>query len=110
MNHLLLAKCFNKQGRLISSAYNLPLKSHPLQLHFAKQVGLPLKDKLHSEILALIRSKEQKVHKITVERYGKSGRMLLSKPCPICQAGIKDWGVREVEYTTEDGWVTEYLN
>ena len=81
-----------------------------MQAFFAKRVGLPLKEKLHSEILALIRSKEQKVHKITVERYGKSGRMLLSKPCPICQAAIRAWGVKEVEYTSEDGWVLEYLN
>ena len=108
-HHLLLAKCYSKNGRQISQAFNLPLKSHPIQKKFAEQVGLPLKDKLHSEISSLIKARKHKVHKITIERYGKLGRMLLAKPCGICQEAIKAFGVKEVEYTSENGWVIEVI-
>jgi tRNA(Arg) A34 adenosine deaminase TadA len=103
--HLLLAKCYDKRNRLISSAFNLPLKSHPLMTHFAKLVNLPEKDKLHAEILAIIRAKDIKIHGISVERYGKNGQMLLAKPCSICQKAIEVYGIKNVSYTTEEGWV-----
>lgn len=107
MKYLLIAKAFDKRNRLISTASNSFVKSHPLQKKYAELAGLPMKDKLHAEVACILRCKDTPIHRLTVERYGKSGNMLLAKPCPICQLVIADFGIKVIEYTTEYGW--EYL-
>jgi len=52
--YLILAKTYDKKGRLIATATNLPMKSHPLQKSLAEKVGLPMKDRLHAELGALL--------------------------------------------------------
>jgi tRNA(Arg) A34 adenosine deaminase TadA len=87
--HFILAKCYDKQGRLLSAAFNSYTKTHPLQAYFAKKVGHDDCEYLHAEIAALIKAKGKTVHHITVERYGNHGQPLLAKPCPICEEAIK---------------------
>ena len=110
MKHLLVAKCYTSKNQQVSTGCNLPLKTHPLQAKLAAMVGLPEKQCLHAEVLALLRAKDKPVHRLTVERYGlKSGKMLLAKPCLVCQKALEIWGVSVVEYTTPTGWKTEEL-
>ena len=109
VKHILLAKTFDSKGRQISQSYNMREKSHPVQAYYAEKVGLPKKVFLHSEISAILRAKDKKIHKITVERYGRKGDMLLAKPCDICSLAIKEAGIIFVEYTTPDGWTLEYI-
>ena len=71
--------------------------------------GLPEKQYLHAECLCLLRSREKKVHRLTVERYNADGSPALAKPCTVCQEGIKAFGVKIVEYTSSEGWVKEIL-
>ena len=94
------AKCYNKRGRLISVGTNSYRKTHPVQQHFASQVGLPEKIYMHAEIAALLKAGQKKVHKIVVERFDVNGNPALAEPCPICKAAIKAWGVAYVEHTT----------
>ena len=105
----IIAKCFDKKGRQLSFGMNDYRKSHPLMKHFAESVYLRDKIYLHAEVLSLLRAGEERVYKLSVERYTADGRMAMAKPCPVCQAAIKAYGVSEVSYTTNSGWVTEQI-
>lgn len=94
----LTALAFDKRGRLLSVGTNSYVKTHPLQAKYAKKANTEYKVYLHAEIAALIKAKG-KVHKLVISRLGSDGRFLPSKPCPICQMAIEDFGVAEVEYT-----------
>jgi tRNA(Arg) A34 adenosine deaminase TadA len=98
--HSILARCFDRKGKLISSAVNSYTKSHPIQAYFAKQVGHPAKIYLHAEIHALIKAGDKQVYKIVIMRVGKNHKPLNAKPCPICQAALKAYGVQIISYTT----------
>ncbi len=97
--YVIKATTYDKRGRVISTGLNNYSKSHTLMKHFGELVGLPEKTKLHAEVSALIRAGDKVPHKIYVERYGADGRPMLAKPCPVCAAAIKVWGVKVVEYT-----------
>mgnify|MGYP003340732514 FL=1 len=95
----IIAKCYDKRGRLLSVGTNSYEKTHPYQKHCAVMVGHSFKEYLHAEIQAILRAKDQRIHKITVERYNKNGEPMLAKPCPICQYAINAFCITEVEYT-----------
>lgn len=93
------ATCYDKRGRVISVGYNSYTRTHPVQAFHAKLVGLDIKQFLHAEIHALLRAKDRKVYKISVERYSKEGYPMNAAPCPICASALKQWGVQYIEYT-----------
>ena len=94
------ATVYDKRGRVLSTAVNDYNKSHPQQKRLAVKVGLPEKEFLHAELLAIIRSlKIGTPYKIKVERYGKFGQPLNSAPCPICKLAILEAGIKFVEHT-----------
>lgn len=97
--YYILAKCYDKRGKLLSTAFNSYKRTHPVQKYFAQRVGLEYKEYLHAEIAAILKAKDKKIYRISVERYGKDGQPLLAKPCPICQEAIKAYGIQVVEYT-----------
>ncbi len=97
--YTIIAKCYDKKGRLISVGTNNYNKSHPLQKHYAELVGRPDKIYLHAEILALLRAGETPVHRIDIEGYSKTGKVVNSKPCPICAAALRDFGVSIINHT-----------
>lgn len=74
----------------------------------AKKLGLGEKVYLHAEVQAILRCGDRVPHSILVERYSTDGSPLLSKPCPVCESVIREYGIREVCYTTEQGVVKEY--
>ena len=94
--HRLTAFAFDKRGRLIAQAENNYTKSHPVQAHFAKLVGEPDKIYLHAEIAVLLKCGDVVPHTLQVIRYYKSGKPALARPCAVCQAAIKSWGVKQV--------------
>lgn len=106
---VLIAKTYDKRGRLIAVGTNLYKKSHPFQASLAEKVGLPEKKFLHAEVAALLGSRDKVVDKITIERYTASGDFALAKPCPVCSEAIRMFGVKKVEYTSEEGWIKEKL-
>lgn len=98
--HNITAIVYDRKGRIISMGKNSYVKTHPLQAKFAKSVGLEEKIYLHAEIDALVRLKNwEHAHKIVVTRFGKAGKPLLAKPCPVCQQAIKSAGIRVIEHT-----------
>ena len=98
--HLLTATVYDKRGNVLTQAQNNYLQTHPIQARFAEQVGQPSRIYLHAEIAALVKlRKGQRPYKIVIERKGKDDRPRLAKPCPVCEAAIKFYGLKRVEYT-----------
>lgn len=99
----ILAKCYDKKGKLLSAAFNSYTKTHPLMLHFARKVGHSeqycKKIFLHAEISAILKARDKPIYRITIERYDAKGLPALAKPCPICQEAIKAFGIPVVEHT-----------
>lgn len=97
--HTIVAEVRDRRGRLISKQRNSYEKTHPIQAHFAKMVGKPDAVYLHAEIAALLACGKQRPYSIYVERRRRDGTLGMAKPCIICQAAIKAWGVRNVFYS-----------
>lgn len=98
---ILTARCYDKKGRLLSTATNNYKKTHPLQAYFASKVGQPAKIYLHAEIAAIIKAGDKQIHKLVITRYNpKTHKALNAKPCPVCQEAIKAYGISLVSWTT----------
>jgi tRNA(Arg) A34 adenosine deaminase TadA len=94
------AVIYDRKGKVLSVGQNSYVKTHTLQAHHAAKVGLPDKQYLHAEIHAITRCKDlSKAHKILITRYGKNGKPLLAKPCPVCTSAIEAVGIKFVEWT-----------
>lgn len=95
----ILAKCYDKRGKLLSVASNRYDKTHPIQKYFARKVNQPECEFLHAEIHAILRAKGRSIYRLTIERYNALGLPANAKPCPICQEAIKAFSIPVVEYT-----------
>lgn len=94
----IVAKCYDKRGRLISKGENSYVKSSPVQARWARLVGQPERVFLHAEIQAIILARGAPIHKIKIERYDARGNEAASCPCPVCFAAIRHAGIKVVEY------------
>jgi len=107
--HKVACACYDKRGRLVSTAWNMPQKSHPIQAQYARRAGMEKRINLHAEILALIRAKDD-VHTIQIVRTSRTGLPKASFPCKICMGYILDTNVREVVFHNKKGTIiTEQL-
>jgi tRNA(Arg) A34 adenosine deaminase TadA len=95
------------KNKVIVSATNLETKSHPIQARFAKRVGLDPKIYLHAEIAALVKCREE-CDTIIVARVNPQGKIRNSKPCPICSLALQEAGVKNIHYSTNEGFLYEY--
>jgi tRNA(Arg) A34 adenosine deaminase TadA len=96
--YLIQATIYDKKNKVISTAENSYIKTHPTQLKYAMACGEPHKGFLHAEILALIRARG-KGYRIVVRRFNKAGEPVSSKPCPICMMALKESQIKQIEYT-----------
>ena len=105
---IITATAYSKNRRL-AVGQNSYTRSHPYQRQLAVKAGEPAKIYLHAELACLLKCLRlrQQVQLLQIERYGVNGNMLLAKPCIICQMAISEAGVRQVRYTSPDGWITE---
>lgn len=93
--------------RLISVGAN-NAKTHPLSRFYGRPVTV------HAEMQAIIRAKnvveslEGMV--LIVARIKRNGEIGMARPCSGCQAIIRQNGIKEVWYTTENGWAKEYFD
>jgi tRNA(Arg) A34 adenosine deaminase TadA len=95
------------RSKVIITATNLEDKSHPIQARFAERVGLHEKIYLHAEIAALIKCKED-VDTIVVARVNNQDKLRMAKPCPICALALKEAGITNIHYSTNNGFLYEY--
>lgn len=102
------------RNEVIATGYNRR-KTNPLQYYFANMVGRPQAIYPHAEIAALHRVKQANCYqndfhlmKIYVYRETKHG-IAMARPCEICMAAIKHFGLKHIFYTTNDGYAEEVI-
>ena len=103
------------QGQVIGLGCNCN-KTHPIQHYYnryRKQSDTML-PKLHAEISCINQIKHLDINfskvKLYIYRIRKDQPFGLSRPCPSCMAAIKDLGIRDIYYTTNDGYSYEKLD
>lgn len=99
-------------------------KTHPLQKKYNrkyrtfKKSAKPIMDSGHAEILALAdipyplqQSIDWRQVKVYVYRIcnGKRLGMGLARPCPACMAALRDKGIKQIYYSSDDGFVMEEI-
>lgn len=102
------------QSNIIGIACNCN-KTHPAQKYYNKyrKPSDSLLPKLHAEINCINSIKNLDINFSKVKLYiywiRKDQPYGLAKPCPSCMAAIKDLGIRDIYYTSNDGYVYERL-
>lgn len=103
------------QGSVIGIGYNMN-KTHPIQkyynryrkLYYHLDTYIP---NLHAEISCLNSIRHLDVNfskvKLYIYRIRLDQDYGLARPCPSCMAAIKDLGIKDVYYTTNDGFAYE---
>ena len=97
------------KSKIVEQAVNLDTKSHPKQANYAKRVGRKEKIYLHAEIAALVKCRVE-CDTIVVARLGGHDHNQLrnAKPCPICQLALEEAGIKNVIYSTDNGFLFQY--
>lgn len=102
------------QGQAIGLGCNCN-KTHPTQHYYnryRKQADNML-PKLHAEISCINQIKNLNINfskvKLYIYRIRKNQPFGLARPCPSCMAAIKDLGIKNIYYTTNDGYSHEHL-
>jgi len=100
------------KNEIIATGYNRN-KTHPTQYHFAKLANNPKAILLHAEMSCYIKimnsNRDFSQARIYTYRQNKIKQLANSKPCDICIIPIKLLGIREIYYTTSDGYCNEFL-
>lgn len=100
--------------RIISTGYNSD-KPHPLQAKYnSRRFSVEAVHKLHAEtsaLIPLIHDKNIEWGKVKVFNYRElcDGSIAMSRPCKSCMAMIKDLGIKDIYYSTADGYAYESL-
>lgn len=103
-------------GNVISVGFNCN-KTHPVQKMYNRyrnnEDTNDLLPKLHAEINCLNSINHLHINfskvKLYIYRIRKDQPYGLSRPCPSCMAAIKDLGIRDIYYTTNNGYVYERI-
>ena len=85
------------KGSLLATGHN-STKTSPRQKEFNRERGWDVED-----------SKAHNTVRLYVYREHKNGVKALARPCPACQKMIKDMGIKEVWFTTENGFGYEWM-
>ena len=102
------------QGQVIGLGCNCN-KTHPIQKKYNKyrKPSDSMLPKLHAEISCLNQIKHLDINfskvKLYIYRIRKDQPFGMARPCPSCMAAIRDLGVRNIFYTTNDGYAHEKL-
>lgn len=102
------------QGQIIGMGCNSN-KTHPKQKFYNKfrQGSDDMLPKLHAEINCINQIKGIGVNfskvKLYIYRIGNDRDFRMARPCLSCMAAIKDLGIKDIYYTTNDGYSFESL-
>ena len=103
------------QGQVIGLGCNCN-KTHPTQQYYNRyrKRSDTLLPKLHAEISCINQIKHLNINfskvKLYIYRIRKDQPFGMARPCPSCMAAIRDLGIRDIYYTTNDGYVYERLD
>jgi deoxycytidylate deaminase len=96
--HSVLARCYDRSGKLLSVAKNSYTKSHTIQAEYSRRVGRESAIYLHAEVAALLKARGD-VYRMEIVRLQADGSSGIAKPCAGCQLAIEEFGVKEIIYT-----------
>ena len=111
------------KGHILATGANSN-KTHPIQKKYNKKYRpfnkstKPIKDSVHAEIMALSSIPapiEQSINWREVKVYiyricpGKRLGMGMARSCPACMAALRDKGIHQIYYSTDDGFAVEKL-
>ena len=102
------------QGNIIGIGCNTN-KTHPYQKYYNRyrEYSEILPAKLHAEINCLNQIRHLDINfskvKLYIYRIRKDQPFGMARPCPSCMAAIKDLGIKNIYYTTNDGYSYERL-
>lgn len=90
-------------------------KTHPMQKKYNvyRPHGINYTPKLHAEINCINQIKFLNINfskvKLYIFRTRIDQEFGMCRPCPSCMAAIKDLGIRDVYYTTDNGYSYEKI-
>lgn len=103
------------KNKVISVGWNMN-KTNPLQQELNLYRGFDSTvayNSLHAEVHALLKCKNLDIDwrrvNLFVYRIKKDGTRGIAKPCEACEALIRSMGIREVYYSTANGFGYEYF-
>jgi len=102
------------QGQVIGLGCNCN-KTHLMQKYYNRyrEPSESMLPKLHAEINCINQIKHLDINflkvKLYIYRIRKDQPFGLSRPCPSCMAAIKDLGIRDIYYTSNEGYVYERI-
>lgn len=107
-----------EKGKLIATGASTE-KTHPMQFEYNKlrqfdRDGKNCADKAHAEMIALAKLKNMdvKMSDVTfyIVRLCRARPFGMARPCPACQAALRDAGVQDIRYTTNSGVAREWFD
>lgn len=106
------------KNKVLSVGWNVENKTNPLQEEYNRLRGYDIsveftKSSLHAEFSAMLRIKHMeidfgKIH-MFVYREKKDGTTGNARPCPACMGLAKTLGIKNIYYTTNEGWAYEKI-
>lgn len=106
------------KGKVMSVGWN-STKTSPLQRQLNRYRGYDVDaseahNTLHAEVACLTKARDLDIDwgraSIFVYRVKKDGSPGLSYPCKGCMALIKSMGIKNIYFSTENGWGYEKIN
>lgn len=91
-------------------------KTHPIQQYYNRYriKSENLLPKLHAEINCTNSIKDFDINfskvKLYIYRIRRDRAFGIARPCPSCMAAIKDLGIKDIYYTSNDGYVHERIS
>ena len=103
------------KGNVLARGFN-SYRSSPIQKEYNKERGFDVErwqSTLHAEIHCLSKVNQldidfSKANLFVYREYRKGGKAL-ARPCPACMKMIKDLGIKNIYYTTPDGFAQERI-
>lgn len=102
--------------KIVSSGYN-QIKTHTLQAKYNNYRNFSVSNcinSIHAEIdcLRFIQYRNIKWHKVKlyISRCKANGETGMARPCPACMMIIKKLGIKNIYYTTDDGYAYEKIS
>ena len=102
------------QGQVVGLGCNTN-KTHPVQKFYNRyrEPSDTMLPKLHAEISCINQIKHLNINfskvKLYIYRIRKDQPYGMARPCPSCMAAIRDLGIRDIYYTTNEGYSYERL-
>ena len=94
------AVVLDKRGKIVGEGANSYTKTSPKMLEAGSKVGLKDKIYWHAECKAIYSARNlNKAYKLIVVRINSEDKPVYSKPCVLCEALIKEAGVKIIEYS-----------